>query len=163
MLHGHLVSQYLHLCLWTYTPALSSFSNVYFVDATTAETIQTEFRTIALAKGIDEEDARNWFARQKEEWLLLFNNADDTTFNLRNYFPRCSHGNILITTRNRDAVRHASNVRSSFQVSGMNLNDATTLLLKISGFQEPHTKETEGLAEEVVKVRCHRCLRLSMQ
>ena len=34
----------------------SRFSNVYFVDATTAETIQTDLRSIALAKGIGEED-----------------------------------------------------------------------------------------------------------
>ena len=78
MFHGHLVSQHLHPCFWTYTPALLRFSNVYFIDATTAETIQTDFRTIALAKEISEEDTRDWFARQKEEWLLLFNNADDT-------------------------------------------------------------------------------------
>ena len=150
-------SVFLDLC-----SCFSRFSNVYFIDATTAETIQTDFRSIALAKEIGEEDTREWLARQKEEWLLLLNNADDTTFNLRNYFPRCSHGNILITTRNHDAVQHASDGQSSFRVSGMNPNDATTLLLKISGFQELHTKETEALAGAIVKVRCHHCLRLSM-
>ena len=74
------------MCFWTYTPSFSKISNVYFVDAATAENIQTDFRTIALSKGIGEEDTRDWFARQKEEWLLL-NYAEDTTFDLRNYFP----------------------------------------------------------------------------
>ena len=131
---------------------LARFSNVYFVDATAPETIDTELRTIALAKGIGEEDTLDWLARQQEEWLLLFNNADDTTFDIRDYFPRCSHGNILITTRNRDAVQHASDVRSSFRVSGMNDNDVINLLLKLSGLREPHTEETEALAAAIVKV-----------
>ena len=136
--------------------------DVYFVDATTAETIHTDLRAIALAKGIGDEDTLDWLARQQEEWLLLLNNADDPTLNLNNYFPRCPHGNILITTRNRAAGQHASDVRSNVRVSGMNLNDATNLLLRISGLQESHTKEIEALAVAIVKVRCCSCSKISM-
>ena len=132
---------------------LVRFSNVYFVDATAPETIDTELRTIALAKGIGEEDTLDWLARQQEEWLLLFNNADDPTFNIRDYFPRCSHGNILITTRNRDAVQHASDVRSSLHISAMDPNDATNLLLNISGIYEAHAEDTRVLATAIVEVR----------
>ena len=136
---------------------LARFSNVYFVDATAPETIDTELRTIALAKGIGEEETLDWLARQQEEWLLLFNNADDTTFNIRDYFPRCSHGKILITTRNRNVVQHASERRSAFQVSAMDPNDATNLLLRISRLPEPHAKDTKVLATAIVKVRCYSC------
>ncbi|KAJ7262824.1 hypothetical protein C8J57DRAFT_1333874 [Mycena rebaudengoi] len=38
-----------------------------------------------------------WLAQQCEEWLLVFNNADDVNLNLAQFFPSCSHGNILIT------------------------------------------------------------------
>src|SRR3984957_18633645 len=78
------------------------FSDVFFVDASTVETITTDLRSIAVAKGVgnSENDALNWLSRQRKEWLLLFNSADDTMLNLRDYFPRCSHGNILITSRN---------------------------------------------------------------
>ena len=125
---------------------------MYFVDASTAKTTDADLRAIALAKDIGEsgEDTLEWLTRQHEEWLLLLNNADDTTFNLRDYIPRCSHGNILITSRNRQNIQHASDVRSSFQVSGMSPNDARDLLLKISGLQE----DTEALASAIVKVQC---------
>ena len=138
---------------------LARFSNVYFIDATTAETIDTDLGAIAFAKGISEEGTLNWLVRQREEWLLLLNNADDTNFNLRKYFPSCSHGNILVTTRNRDAVQHASDMRSSFQVSAMDPNDAINLLLKISRLPEPLAKDTEVLATAIVEVRCYSCLK----
>ena len=140
---------------------LSRFSDVYFVDASTAKIADADLRTIALAKGIGDsgEHTLDWLAMQHQEWLLLLNNADDTTFNLRDYFPRCSHGNILITSRNRDNIQHASDVRSNYRVSGMGPNDARDLLLKISGLQEEErTKDTDTLATTIVKVRHHSCI-----
>ena len=89
---------------------------------------------------------------QHEEWLLLLNNADDTTLNIRNYFPRCSHGNILITTRNREIGQHASDRQSCCHVSGMHPNDAKNLLFNIAKLREEHTKETNAVATDIVKV-----------
>ena len=105
------------------------------------------------------EETLNWLAGQREEWLLLLNNADDTTFNLRKYFPSCSHGNILITTRNRDVVQDASDMRSSFLFSAMGSNHATNLFLKVSRLREKNTKDTEALATVIVKVWCFSCLK----
>ena len=135
-------------------PCLSRFSNVYFVDASTTETIITDLRNIALAKEIGEswEDTLDWLAMQHEEWLLLLNNADDTTFNIRDYFPDCSHGNIMVTSRNPEIVQHNSDVRSCCHVSGMNASDAKKLLLNISGLRERRDKETEATAAAIVKV-----------
>ena len=107
---------------------MSRFSNGYFVDATTGETIEADLRNTALAKGIGDsgEDTLNSLSGQHEEWLLLLNinNADDTTLDFRKYILRCSHSNTLITGRNRDTIEHASDGRSSFQVSKMHANDA---------------------------------------
>ena len=126
------------------------FSNVYFVDASTAKTTDANLSSIALSKAIGEsgEDTLDWLAGRHEEWLLLLNNADDTTSNLRDYFPRCSHGNILITSRNYHNIQHASDMRSSFHVSGMSPNDARDLLLKLSGLPE----DTKALGTAIVKV-----------
>ena len=81
---------------------LFRFSNVYFVDASTTNTIDTDLTNIALGKGIGDsmKNTVDWLATQDEEWLLLLNNADDPAMDLRDYFPHCSHGNILITSRN---------------------------------------------------------------
>ena len=98
-------------------------------------TTVADLNDIIFAKGIGESrgDTVACLAIRNEEWLFVLNNADDPTFNLRNYFPRCSHGNILITSRNREVVRHTSDVRLSCNISGMHPNDAINLLLNISG------------------------------
>ena len=125
--------------LWS---CLSRFSNVYFVDASTAETINADLISIAVAKGAGEstQDALEWLAGLREEWLLLLDNADDPALNLRDYFPRCSHGNILITSRNHETSHHASD-GSGCPISAMDPGDARNMLLRISGLQKKPTKK----------------------
>ena len=136
----------LHLC--TGLTLLSRFSAVFYVDASTKETISAGLINIALAKGVgdSEEAALDWLSEQRE-WLLVLDNADDPTLNLRLYLPRCSHGNILITSRNRDTCFYAP---QSFQVSDMRPEDARDLLLKVTRYE--HNNETEALASTTVKV-----------
>src|ERR1700722_18018218 len=105
------------------------FSEVLFVDASTVETITADLRSIAVAKGIGDSknDTLNWLSRQRKEWLLLFNNANDTMLNLRDYFPCCSHGNILITSRNYKIRQHATSQQSHCKVSGLTETEAGCL------------------------------------
>lgn len=79
-----------------------SFSDIFFIDSTTAQTIDTDLKSIALAKrcGESAQAALAWLVSHNNDWLLLFNNADDTSLVLREYFPLCLHGNIIITSRN---------------------------------------------------------------
>ena len=58
----------------------------------------------------------------------MIDNADDPEINLQQFFPRCAHGNIIITSRNRDCRRHAPD--SNVHVSGMDTHDAVELLLR---------------------------------
>ena len=128
---------------------LSRFSSVFYVDASTKETINAGLTNIALAKGMgDSEEATiDWLSRQREEWLLVLDNADDPDFNLRPYLPACAHGNILITSRNRDTRVYAT---QSCPVSEMNPEDARELLFQTA--RREHTKDTEALATTIVKV-----------
>src|ERR1700722_6894018 len=50
------------------------FSDVFFIDASTVETITADLRNIAVTKGIghSENDALNWFSKKKKKGLLLF-------------------------------------------------------------------------------------------
>jgi hypothetical protein len=130
------------------------FSEVFFVDASSSNTITTDLENIAQAKAVGKlsQDALSWLARQHEEWLLLFNNADDTTLNLGNYFPHCSHGNILITSRNRDTCLHARSPESNYKVSDLTPDDAKCLLLTLAGQLDGHSSESDVLATEIVKV-----------
>ncbi|KAJ7697794.1 P-loop containing nucleoside triphosphate hydrolase protein, partial [Mycena rosella] len=106
----------------------SRFSEVYFVDSSSEQTIENDLATIALAKkfGKDFEVTLRWLAQQQTEWLILFNNADDINLNLGRYFPAGSHGNILITSRNPDLGQHAYR---EYKVDRMQLEEAIDLLL----------------------------------
>src|ERR1700722_2313776 len=131
------------------------FSEVFFVDASTVETITADLRSIAVTKGIGdaENDTLNWLPGQRKDWLLLFNNADHTMLNLRNYFPRCSHGNILITSRNHDIRQHAMGQRSHCKVSGLTETEAGRLLLDVAGINDDeHADQNKILASTIVKV-----------
>jgi hypothetical protein len=95
-------------------------------------TIQSALEKIArsTSAGTTSDDALRWLSQQRSEWLLLIDNADDPQINLQQFFPRCAHGNILITTRNQNSRRHAPH--SNVDVAGMIPDDAVELLLKLA-------------------------------
>ncbi|KAF8594052.1 TPR-like protein, partial [Ceratobasidium sp. AG-I] len=66
-------------------------------------------------------------------WLLVLNNADDPNLNLREFFPACVHGDILVTTRNQQMRAHTHESSSYCSVGGMLPQDALALMLKASG------------------------------
>ena len=127
------------------------FSEVFFVDASTVETITADLRSIAVTKGIGTRRTipSIGYPEQRKEWLLLINNTDNTMLNLRDYFPHCSHGNILITSGNYEIRQHATGQQSHCKVSGMSDTDVRCLLLHVTGLggeEHAHKTETERLA-----------------
>jgi hypothetical protein len=128
---------------------ISSFSNVFLVDTSTVETIETGLKAIVASQsaGNTAEDAFQWLCNNRDEWLLLFDNADDPKINLNKWFPQCTHGNILITSRNPGLVVYAG---SHSLISDLEELDAVELLLK-SAAQEG-TPGNKTLAADIVKV-----------
>ncbi|KAJ7711203.1 hypothetical protein B0H16DRAFT_1437922 [Mycena metata] len=124
----------------------SRFSNIFFVDTSTIATIETSFKNIAVLKdfGGSPEDGLLWLTSKVEEWLLLFDNADNPGINLNDYIPQCNHGNIIITSRNPGMCVYAG---SDSLVSDMKEEDAVALLLK-SALQKA-TAHTEQIAAEI--------------
>ena len=53
------------ICICVLELIFPRFWNVYLIDATTVETIDTDLSAIAFTKGIGEDDT--WLARQREE------------------------------------------------------------------------------------------------
>ncbi|KAJ7458472.1 hypothetical protein FB451DRAFT_579993 [Mycena latifolia] len=130
----------------------SRFSEIFLIDASTLETIDTGLKNIAATKsaGSTAQDALQWLSSQPKEWMLLFDNADDPKINLHKFFPQCTHGNILITSRNPGLRVHAG---SHALVSDMEETDAVELLLKSSAVATtPANKDT---ATEIVKALCY--------
>ncbi|KAJ6450519.1 P-loop containing nucleoside triphosphate hydrolase protein, partial [Mycena sanguinolenta] len=128
----------------------SYFTDRLFVDASSTDTIETGLKNIAVTKqtGTSSQDALMWLVSKHEEWLLFLDNADDPEINLNQFFPQCSHGNIIITTRNHGAQIHGAHS----EVSNMEELDAITLLLKSAQCETSVTNQL--LAPQIVKVSC---------
>ncbi|KAJ7903080.1 hypothetical protein B0H13DRAFT_1463787, partial [Mycena leptocephala] len=105
------------------------FSSTFLIDTSTIETIEACLKNIAVRKKIGDtaEGAIQWFTSKNEEWLLLFDNADQPNIDLNMFLPQCSHGNIIITTRNPGLCVYAG---EHSHVQDMEEDDAVTLLLK---------------------------------
>ncbi|KAJ7468120.1 hypothetical protein FB451DRAFT_1369151 [Mycena latifolia] len=106
----------------------SKFSDIFLIDTSTPETIDTSLKRIATTKTIGDtaQDALDWLRSKQNEWLLFFDNADDPKIDLHKFFPRCKHGNILITSRNPELRGYGSHSL----VSDMEEIDAVELLLQ---------------------------------
>jgi tetratricopeptide (TPR) repeat protein len=90
------------------------FKQVYFIDGSSPESIQTDF--INLVRSSDPnvpaffEDAMNFLCNPENfEWLLVYDNVDDVNLELNDFLPQCSHGFIILTTRNALLGAYASN------------------------------------------------------
>ena len=133
------------------TTLFLSFFDIFYVDATSEDTIQTDLEAVSPgnAKRTVEASLR-WLASQTDrEWLLVFDNADNVDLKLKNFFPSCSSGNILITTRNRE-LRHYTAEDADADVRDMDLVDAKALLLVQA--RAKRSDENIALAETIVKV-----------
>ncbi|KAJ7798078.1 hypothetical protein B0H13DRAFT_2245226 [Mycena leptocephala] len=106
----------------------SLFTDRFFLDASTTETIDMGLKTIATTRKIGDSsrDALKWFSGKQEPWLLFFDNADDPKIDLNKFFPKCNHGNIMITSRNPGLRAYGQHS----QVSDMQETEAVDLLLK---------------------------------
>ncbi|KAJ7657078.1 P-loop containing nucleoside triphosphate hydrolase protein [Mycena rosella] len=126
----------------------SCFSDIFLIDTSTVETINTGLKNIAVTRNVGStaDDALRWLSTQPAEWLLLFDNADDPNINLQMFFPACTHGNILITSRN-PGLRVYTGAHSL--VSDMEELDAVELLLTSAG--EDFTSGNRIIAADIVK------------
>ncbi|KAJ7485741.1 hypothetical protein FB451DRAFT_1363568 [Mycena latifolia] len=127
----------------------SNFTDIFFIDTSTTETIDAGLKRIATTKSVGDssEDALQWLRSKADQWLLFFDNADNPKINLNDYLPQCSHGNILITSRNPGLCVYAG---AHSPVADMEETDAVNLLLKSAAQDSTaHMKET---AAQIVKI-----------
>ena len=135
------------------TSLFVSFFDIFYIDATSEETIKADLENVVPGKAQQSVDASlRWLASQTDRnWLLVFDNADNVDLKLKQYFPSCSSGNILITTRNRE-LRHYTAKDADADVKGMDLEDAKNLLLVQS--RAENNGGNQALAETIVQVNC---------
>jgi len=104
------------ICL-KFTEEMSGrFSHVFWVDASSVESITISLRgifSIFAAKACYPDDSvesvLQWMSVLQEEWLIVFDNADALpVYVVENFIPRGNRGNVLITSRNRSIGRLVS-------------------------------------------------------
>jgi hypothetical protein len=129
-----------------------SFTDKFFLDASSTVTIETGLKNIATVKNVgrSSQDALKWLANTPQDWLLFYDNADDPKINLNRFLPRCNHGNIIITSRNPELCVYAG---AHSAVSNMDQADAVALLLQSAAQQI--LPANEKIATEIVRVSYH--------
>jgi tetratricopeptide (TPR) repeat protein len=134
-----------------------SFSTVFWIDASSVGTITQGLKGIcnlpaAWSSGLggSPESALHWIGSLKENYVMVFDNADVLSpAELEAYLPPGRGGNILITSRNSTMMRLTS-LENSLEVTEMEENDAIELLLKASCL-DPSSMEFQGEASKIVK------------
>ena len=114
------------------------FWKIFWVDATTSQTLAASFREIAhdlSAKNDGVEDSIEsiicWLSHKPREWLLIFDNVDEDLGSITRFLVPSSHGNALITTRYLN-VRELVDENSCAQVGQMNEEEAILLLSRVA-------------------------------
>ncbi|KAJ7215957.1 P-loop containing nucleoside triphosphate hydrolase protein [Mycena pura] len=127
----------------------SRFSSAFLIDTSSKETIDIGLKNIAFKKKIGEtaEAAIQWLTSKHEEWLLLFDNADDPNIDMNKFLPRCNHGKIIITTRNPGLCVYAG---ENSHIDNMEEDDAVMLILKSAAVDNISKNRTTSTA--IVKV-----------
>ena len=127
------------ICLKFIEEISGRLSHVFWVDASSVESITMSLRgisSISAAQGSclndSIESVLQWMSKIQEEWLIVFDNADDPpVYVVDKFIPPGNRGNILITSRNRSMGRVIS-FENLIEINEMEEADAIILLLKAS-------------------------------
>ncbi|KAJ7607583.1 P-loop containing nucleoside triphosphate hydrolase protein [Roridomyces roridus] len=125
------------------------FTMQFFVNASSPEAINNSFMNIAISQsfGKTPEAGLQWLISEHKEWTLLFDNADDPKLKLSTFFPRCTHGKIIITSRNPQLAVYGP--ASHSQVGDLDEENAALLLLARALRED--TEKNHKLAMDIVQ------------
>ncbi|KAJ7641796.1 P-loop containing nucleoside triphosphate hydrolase protein [Roridomyces roridus] len=129
--------------------SINGFTKRFFVNASSPEALKTSFMNIAISQsfGKTPEAGFQWLISEDKEWTLLFDNADDPKLKLSPFFPQCTHGNIIITSRNPQLAAYGP--ASHSQVG--DLDEENAVLLLLARAVKEQTDENHQLATDIVQ------------
>jgi len=145
------------ICLKFTEEMKASFSKIFWIDASSENTILLCLNGIAAnadakAAGVDgsPESVLQWLQNLREEWLMLFDNADLGPEVVEKFIPSGVTGNILITSRN-GSLKRLTGYRNAMVLNQMEENAAVSLLLQTASISDP-SKDDLILAKGIVSV-----------
>ena len=88
--------------------------------------------SVAQADGVEASaiSVKWWLSHIKQDWLLIFDNADGDPNKVGKYIPPGKRGNILFTSQNPMMGHHVPLPNTHVEVDVMDEEDAIALLLK---------------------------------
>lgn len=117
------------------------YHDVLWVNADTRGNIITSFVALAALLNLPQRDeadqsrivaaVKQWFT-QHDQWLLIFDNADDLTL-IEDFLPASDRGALLLTTRDQASGTLASGI----DIPTLDPDDGITLLLRRAGVLAP--------------------------
>ncbi|KIM23249.1 hypothetical protein M408DRAFT_77815, partial [Serendipita vermifera MAFF 305830] len=136
----------------------SQYIHSVFVDASSPSNIKADLQTWARSLGDGHEhdiweDARNLLASGSHQghWILVFDNADDTSVNLVTFLPKCYSGTIVITSRNKTVGNMAKTYH--LELNRMKPSEALATLLMAARRElpipEPELADARKLMEKL--------------
>ena len=133
---------------------------MFWVDASSRESIEISLRGIsnipaARDFGVDGSvhSVLQWISCIQEEWLSVFDNADDPPPDVvAKFFPSGNRGNILITRCNQ-SMRRIVLPENSIEIKEMEMLDAISLLLKTSCL-DPLDEHVKAARNVVIELGC---------
>ncbi|KAG8693975.1 hypothetical protein FRC08_008776, partial [Ceratobasidium sp. 394] len=145
VLHGLGGAGKTQIALRTVQKTRDIWTDIVYVDATSRDTAIGALVAFAKAKMIGEAhtDAIRWLSSRRERWLMVFDNADDPSLDIRSFFPSGDHGSILITTRLPQLALLAQGPDPECGVFSMYSEEALELFLKTARLQGGQISETE--------------------
>ncbi|KAJ7604231.1 hypothetical protein FB45DRAFT_1013627 [Roridomyces roridus] len=128
----------------------SSLTKRFFVNASSPEALKTSFMNLGISQrfGKTSEAGLEWLISENKEWTLLFDNADDPKLKLSSFFPQCTHGNIIITSRNPQLAAYGPASHSHVG----DLDEENAALLLLARAVKEHTDQNHKLAMGIVQV-----------
>ncbi|WYZ41486.1 hypothetical protein EsH8_V_000381 [Colletotrichum jinshuiense] len=148
--------------------------SVFWVHASSMERFRQAYSSIALVCDIPGRDdpkkdvlslVKTWLEEKgRGRWLMVIDNADDTQaffpsqstgqaaqsqHGIGRYIPECSHGSILITTRNKQTGSRLVRGKSLIEVGEMSNSEARELLHTILDDDVISSEEASGLSDRL--------------
>ncbi|KAE9392073.1 hypothetical protein BT96DRAFT_288520 [Gymnopus androsaceus JB14] len=134
------------------------FTKVWMIHAASESLIQASFYDIAMQTNQLQPtwlSGKRWLETQKEEWLVIYDNADDPELKLGKFMPTCRHGNVIITSRNATLIQLTMGpAGSNTELKDMAHTDAVQLLMTYAGMGHNATVEDQLMVEKIAQSLC---------
>ncbi len=144
--------------MWMVLTKLSRFWGVFWIDATTEDSLLQGFCSVAhqvrKKRVTSYPGAKLWLEKVEEPWLLILDNVSDPSLDLSRFIPSGNRGCILITTRNTECDQYGT--CGCYPCEKLEFEDAVELLLQTAGLDDQrslYSKQAQELVGDNILAR----------